>query len=575
MIAKSLRSLAIGCLAAAPLFVCGLASGATGYGKMAGVVFDPAGTPQMGASVWVAAESGDSKGPAKLLSDQNGTFTAARLQPGLYSVRATLSGFLPALEQHVRIAPDATTLVRIEMSSVFTSLGQLRQTPAQPSDSDDWMWVLRSSAATRPVLQYRGGVLVASASGLNAQRPRGRVEMTSGARDPGSSSALPGPPTTAASYDQALGPAGRLLVSAGMIYNDGTGVGPGVSFASIWLPTSQFGTGPETTFVMRDLAIGPEGKRLRNMRIEHSEHVSLGDHAALEYGAEYLMAGVDKMSSSVRPRARVGLQLTPHWAAALAVETEPGSYRLRSRDAALESAVDALDTLPVLIWKDGNSAIEGSWHEELSLRRTLGPHASIEAAGFHDRTGHQAVFGYGSASAGSDFPEAAAFAGPYAHDAGTEESWGARAVYRQSIFDNLEVAAIYAYGGALAVSAPGSVVESDLHDALRMQYRQSVAGRVAAKVPGSHTTVAASYKWVEGAVVSRQDVYGEALLGIDPNLSLVIRQPLPSMHTGHLEAIADFRNLMAQGYVHVSGEGGQIVLVPVVRSFRGGLSFQF
>jgi Carboxypeptidase regulatory-like domain len=576
VIVKSLRSLAIGCLMVAPLCLSSVLWGADGYGKLAGVILDPGGIPQMGATVWLSAEAPDGHPAARFLSNQNGAFTAQRLLPGMYSVRVTLSGFLPALEEHIHVSADATTLLRIEMDSVFASFDQLRRQPAQPSGADDWKWVLRSSAGARPVLQWRNGAVTVASTGSSSsdasveRAPRGRVEMTNGMREPGSSSALPGSPTTAASYDQPLGAAGRLLVSGGMVY-DGRAFGAGMAFASIWLPSGVFGQGPETTAVVRDTSLGQQGQRLRNMRIEHSEHVALNDHAALEYGAEYLMAGSDKMTAAFRPRARVGMQLAPNWTAALGLETEPDSYRLRSRDAALASAMDALDTLPVLIWKNGQPAIEGSWHAEASARRTLGARGSVEAAAFHDDTAHQAVFAYGSPS-GADLPLPVARL--YAHDAGAESAWGARVVYRQSICNSLEVAAIYAWAGALAPNGVSSA--PDLHEMLGMQYRHSVAGRVSGKVPHVNTQFAASYKWLDGVVVSRQDVFGEALLGIDPNLSVTIRQPLPSMHTGgHWEAIADFRNLMAQGYVRVDGQEGQMLLVPVLRSFRGGLSFQF
>ena len=79
-----------------------------------------------------------------------------------------------------------------------------------------------------------------------------------------------------------------------------------------------------------------------------------------------------------------------------------------------------------------------------------------------------------------------------------------------------------------------------------------------------------------GTVVSRQDPYGEALYMMDPNLNLRLRQPLPSFFLpAKVEALADFRNLLAQGYVPVNTPEGQLLLVPSFRSFRGGFSFQF
>ena len=76
--------------------------------------------------------------------------------------------------------------------------------------------------------------------------------------------------------------------------------------------------------------------------------------------------------------------------------------------------------------------------------------------------------------------------------------------------------------------------------------------------------------------MTRQDLYSESAMAIDPNLSLSIRQPLPSfMMAGHWEALADFRNMLSQGYVSLEGLDGRMLIMPVERSFRGGVSFQF
>jgi hypothetical protein len=64
----------------------------------------------------------------------------------------------------------------------------------------------------------------------------------------------------------------------------------------------------------------------------------------------------------------------------------------------------------------------------------------------------------------------------------------------------------------------------------------------------------------------------------DPYLNLFIRQPIPNMGflPGHMEAIIDVRNLLAQGYVPVLGQDGQTVyLVQSARAVRGGVSFSF
>jgi hypothetical protein len=64
----------------------------------------------------------------------------------------------------------------------------------------------------------------------------------------------------------------------------------------------------------------------------------------------------------------------------------------------------------------------------------------------------------------------------------------------------------------------------------------------------------------------------------DAYLSCFVRQPIPTLGflPGHMEALIEVRNLLAQGYVPVVGQDGQTVyLVQAARSIRGGLAFSF
>jgi hypothetical protein len=581
---KLLRTLAaLGALLALPCWVTPAAAATNGYGKLTGIVFDLAGTPQMGASVWVSPEAPDGHAATQILTDQNGIFEGPRLRPGFYSVRATLAGFLPAIQMHIHVGADLTTLVRIRLDSVFESLDQLRRQPAQPTETDDWKWVLRTSAANRPVLQLLDGtVAVASdtaASTSSTQRPaRARVEMTNGTEQPGSPSALPGTLGTAVAYDQQLG-LGRLFV-AGQLGIDSTsngGEGDALSgaLASIWTVGGELGRGPQTTVVLRQVQPAPGRQIIRAMRVEHAEQLVLSDHLVLAYAGELVMGGVGSMTSTVRPRAQLTWRLTPVWSAAAALQTDPQSSGTPLGDSGLESVINSLSTAPVLLWRNGRvSSLEGAWHEELSVRRELGSRASLQAAAFHDSSGHLAVFGFDPLSNKRGASNQTQYS--YGHDAGAGETFGTRVAYHQRLSNNLEVAAIYAYAGALAPYADTSTLSSNVSGLVHMQYRHSVAGRVAGKLPKGGTQFSASYKWLDGAIVGRQDLFGEAAQGVDPYLSFTLRQPLPSFHTGgHWEAVANFRNVFAQGYVPVNTAEGQLVLMPVERSFQGGVSFQF
>jgi len=160
-------------------------------GILSGVVRDMAGTPQMGATVEVIPESvvAATAPGIGFFTNTQGVFRSERLAPGFYTVRVTLAGFLPTLAKHVRVTANLTTLVRIQLESMFASLEQLRRAPSSAaSEADDWKWVLRSATSVRPVLQWVDedplGTFTADSESVPAEPSRGRLEFTDGARRP-------------------------------------------------------------------------------------------------------------------------------------------------------------------------------------------------------------------------------------------------------------------------------------------------------------------------------------------------------------------------------------------------------
>src|SRR5437016_3362817 len=193
-------------------------------GKLRGVVRDAAGTPQLGASVELISEAVGVAATRSFLTNTQGMFRGEKLSPGFYTLRVTLAGFLPTLEKHIRVTSNLTTVVRIELESMFASLDQLRRMPASTSaETDDWKWVLRSASAMRPVLEWvDGDTLSVSAITTEVGRsraPRMRMEFTDGARRPSSASSVDSSPATAVAYDQKLGGTSRMILAGQMSYD--------------------------------------------------------------------------------------------------------------------------------------------------------------------------------------------------------------------------------------------------------------------------------------------------------------------------------------------------------------------
>jgi hypothetical protein len=548
-------------------------------GKLAGVVRDTAGIPQLGATVELIPETAGVAAARGFLTNTQGIFRGEKLTPGLYTLRVTLAGFLPTLEKHIRVNPNLTTVVRIQLESMFASLDQLRRTPANTTvDAEDWKWVLRSASAVRPVLEWMdtgssSGPVAVSVESPSSRVPRLRMEFTDGARRPVSASAIASSPATAVAYDQKLGGTSRVILAGQMSYDEDA---PAGGIATVWLPTGTLGAGPHTALVLREAKLGPDGPTFRGVRIDQGGALALGNRTALRYGGEYVLVGLGAAASSIRPRAELNVRLSDDWSTALIFASMPsGPGPLEAVDGqpggALTAALNELDAFPALLWRGGHPVLQSGWHEELAAERKFGSRGKLQVAAFHDDNRHVAIFGRGNDLPATDYFQDA-FSNGFAYDGSSSSSWGTRVAFREKFDGDVELTAVYAFGGALT---PTDEVDVLLRDALRTAPRHSAGASISAQVPHLRTRVKAGYKWVNSMTVSRVDGYGESLFQMDPYLHLSFRQPLPRFALGRWEAIADCENLLAQGYVSTSSRDGHVLLVPAFRTFRGGLSLQF
>jgi Carboxypeptidase regulatory-like domain len=547
-------------------------------GKLAGVVGDAMGTPQMGASVELVSEAVGVAATRSFLTNTQGMFRGDKLAPGFYTVRVTLAGFLPTLEKHIRVTSNLTTVVRIELETMFSSLDQLRRMPSSTTAQvDDWKWVLRSASTTRPVLEWVDHDTLSASTVTNdsgrPRAPRMRMEFTDGARRPSSASSVDSSPATAVAYDQKLGGTSRMIFAGQVSYDADA---PAGGIATVWLPTGTLGAGPHTALVLREAKLGPEGPTFRGVRFDQGGALALGDRTVLQYGGEYVLVGLGAAASSLRPRAELNVRLTDEWSTAFIFASMPnGPGPLEANDAqpggALAAALNELDAFPALLWRQGHPVLQNGLHEEISAERKFGTRGTFQVAGFHDDNRHVAVFGRGSDLPTADYFQDY-FSTGFAYDGGSSSSWGTRLAFREKLDGDVELTAVYSFGGALT---PSDDADGLLRDVLRTAQRHSLGAGISAKMPRLGTKIQAGYKWVNGVTVSSVDSYGESLFRMDPYLHVIFRQPLPRFALGRWEAIADCNNLLAQGYVSTSSRDGRVVLVPAFRTFRGGLSVQF
>jgi hypothetical protein len=135
--------------------------------------------------------------------------------------------------------------------------------------------------------------------------------------------------------------------------------------------------------------------------------------------------------------------------------------------------------------------------------------------------------------------------------------------------------------GALTANR-GEVVSTspdDLRNMIRSSRLQAATARLTATSPWTGTHMIASYQWTsERRAVLPGHMYSTQDVRQMPGMNVYVRQPIPGFGglPWRVEATADLRNLLAQGYLPLNMTNGQqLLLVETPRSFRGGLSFIF
>ncbi len=589
---------------------CGLAAGETGavkgagqaagarpvalLGSLSGVVMDVRGVPQVGAVVALLA--GDGKPLHKVLSNERGGFQVERLLPGVYSLQVTLANFLPTSRDHILIQPGAHAFLSINLSSLSDVLSALSGNgPARPEDDTDWKWVVRSSGATRPVLRYTPGPAGAIQAGAFCrdcrgqtqvawQKPEYRMEFLGGS---GRSSSLGSEAdfNTAFSFAQSLFSNTTLMLSGNVGYERRT---PATAFRGALRRRLPNGSAPEVSVTVRQIFVpssyaaraAGRDENLQSLSLSYEDSAALGQALRFEYGVLYDSIGFLDRLNTVSPYGRVILQATPDSSFQVFYTAGTPRVRLPGSDPLREIA-SQLAIFPRLSVRDGAPTVQGGRHVEAGFQHKFSPNSLFQVAAYREDIFNLAV----SAALNGVEPDNSEFLPDlftrnYSFNSGSYHTTGARAAYQQRLGDNLQATVAYSYAGVLAPERNVLFSQSmdELRNILRMERRHALAVKFGALVPVTKTRISAGYKWTLGRTVSAGDIYDESFAQAEPNLNIVIRQPLPSLlaWTSRVEALADFRNLLAQGYVPiVTADGKRFLLVQNVRSFRGGFSVNF
>jgi Carboxypeptidase regulatory-like domain len=535
-------------------------------GTISGYVRGASGIPQMGAVVEVLGAAADG---LRVFTDENGFYSAAGLVPGMYNLKVSAPAFLPALREHIGLHSGTNIIVNITLNTLFEAI---QIAPSRGGvDDDDWKWVLRS-AANRSILRLddpsNNQILV--------------VESAKGDRElKGTLSFLAGSPSDG--YGSVSDMSTGFSVEKSIFSSDTIAFRGNVGYGSNSPPSSvlhaslrhKMTDGSEPLFALSTWSLPAPDVTLHSLQalaVTTSDDVVLGDVLELKFGSELQTIQFMGRVTTFRPFGTADLHLSPNTVLEYRYATaEP------DRDKGFDLAPsDVNESAPRVSMVAYSPTVEHVHHQELSLSRRIGKN-NLQIAAYMDRVADPALTGVGefTTDGGNVLPDL--YSGTFTYQGSNFHAQGARLVAQRHLTSNLTGTLDYEYGGVLDLAVP-NVSLAEVSQSSVVRKRQSVAGKLGGTVPKTRTRWMASYRWMNGEGLTPVDMFNASAGRADPYLSFFFRQPIPGtgFFPGHVEAIVDLRNLLAQGYVPVLGNDGHTVyLVQSARAVSGGVAFTF
>jgi len=562
-------------------------------GSIAGTVTNSVGIPQMGATVLLYSRVDRLFG--KVFTDEHGNFQFPGLNPDAYSVRITLASFVPAWRRNVMVQPGMRSLLHVSLSGLFSTIQVSYPTMDNPTVmTDDWKWMLRSASVNRPVLRLIDASTTQNTSTRTAtfSDTRGIVQVSAGEGTLASGVGTEADLGTSFAVATSLAGNGSIKVSGNLGYGSQTGT-PASAFGASYT-RDMMGGSPEVSLTMRQLMLparlgaavtGNEGAlpTVRTVSAGFADRMQLSDNVSVQYGFTLdCVAFIDHLNY-LSPYVRLTDSLGPNDEIEIAYTSGNARSDLGaapSQDTDLQGDLNSLGVFPRMALRDGRSTIQRGQEYEVGYTHKAGSR-TFHASAYREAVTNAALT---MVSAGGMFSSADVlpdlFSNTSSFNVGNLDNMGVTAGMTQNVGDHLSASVIYGNTGGL--TARESDVSPDSADELRSMIRpgrrHTVTGRISATLPKTGAHMIASYQYtpnprfaMPGNLYSTQDMRTEQ------GLNVYIRQPIPAPVAlpWRMEATADLRNLLAQGYLPIGAGAQQVLLVDTPRSFRGGVRFIF
>jgi len=536
-------------------------------GTISGYVRNASGVPQMGAVVELLSAAAQ---PLTVFTDENGFYSAAGLLAGTYNIKYSAAYFLPAFRDGVDLRAGGKVLVNVTLSTLFDAVKMM---PVRgPQEDDDWKWVLRS-AANRPILRVVDDSAARSASvpenAKNNHDLKGSLSFVAGSASEGFGSTSD--VNTGFSLERSIFSSDTIGVRGNIGYGSAS---PASVLRASYSHKMNNGSEPQLTLTMRSLPapFTMPNAALQALSLTTSDSFALGDLVEMRFGSELQTIQFLGRVTAFRPFGSADVHLSPNTVVEYRYATsEPNDLLERGFESA---PADLSEAQPRMSMVGYSPALEHAHHHELSLSRRMGK-TDVQVAAYYDRVVDPALTGVGEFGTDGGMVLPDIYSGTFTFQGSDLKTEGMRLVVQQKLTNDITATVDLEYGGVLDMENPGTSL-ANAQQWIGTRDRESVAGKVSGVVPKTQTHWVASYRWIDGQALTPVDMFNASAGRADPYLNIFFRQPIPGFLPGHVEALIDLRNLLAEGYVPVLGHDGRTVyLVQSARAIRGGLNFKF
>lgn len=540
------------------------------FSSVSGYVRSAAGVPQMGAMVEVLGSAAHS---LRVFTDENGFYSASGLIPGIYSIKAYSPSFLPALRERVGLHPGSSVIVDLKLSGLFDAIQLPPLRGASATDDDDWKWVLRS-ASSRPILRIleEGSTAPAAESPEASHDLTGTLSFVAGSTSAGFGTASD--MSTLFSVERSIFSSGTMAFQGDVGYGSGP---PNAVLRASYSRMTANGSKPDVALTVRRLAapgIDPHTAALQAIALSASDQFTIGKVLELRFGSELQTIQFMGRVTAFRPFGSADLHLSPNTVVEYRYATSEPDSRV---EKGFESApADLSESGPHMTVAGFSTTLERAHHHEVSLSRRMGD-TNLQVAMYSDRVSDPALTGVGDASSDSGDVLPDVYSESFTYRGKQLDAHGMRVVLQRKLASDLTATLDYGYGGVLDLKQSDISLQDARRDSL-VRNRHSAAAKFSGTLPRTKTRWITSYRWISGQALTPVDMFNASAGQSDPYLNIYLRQPIPGTGflPGHMDAVIDVRNLLAQGYVPLLGQDGRTVyLVQSARSIRGGVAFSF